>query len=242
MLERIPGPDIPAEVAPVATSRRRLWAAALTAGVLASGLSWTAGEASLDRFKSTKVIDPLRDQVDPTEVSRFAVKNATLACGLQGALLGLTLGLAGAAAGRRPGRDAATAGLAGLALGGVLGAAASFGLFTAFFATVDPNSQDLIPSLLTHAGVASLLGASGGVAFGLGLGSRGRIVRAAVGGLIGAALGAGLYEILGGILFPLGKTGDPVAESGPARFLFHSMVDLLAAIGAAALADSRETR
>ena len=123
-------------------------------------------------------------------------------------------------------------------LGGALGAAGSFGSFTAFHALTDANSQDIIPSLLAHSGVAALVGAAAGLAFGMGSRGRGMALRAAIGGLVGAALGACLYEILGAILFPVAKTGDPLAASGSARFLWHVLVDLLAGLGAAAVANS----
>ena len=170
------------------------------------------------------------------------MNNAALAHGLQGALLGLTLGLAAGAAARRPARAVATAGLTGLVLGGVLGSAASFGLSTLYFATTDANTQSLLPSLLMHVGIASLLGASGGAAFGLGLGGWRRVAKAAVGGLIGAAIGAGLYDVVGAVLFPIDKTGDPVAASGMARLLWNTLINLFAAFGAAALVVSPGTK
>jgi hypothetical protein len=54
--------------------------------------------------------------------------------------------------------------------------------------------------------------------------------------LIGAALAAVLYEVVGGLLFPAAKTGDPVAESAVARLLAHALLDLFTALGAAAVA------
>ena len=170
-------------------------------------------------------------------INRVIVLNAALTHGLQGAILGLILGLAGGLA-SRPVRVGRLAGLSGLLLGGALGAAGSFGVFTTFHALIDANSQEIIPSLLAHSGVAALMGAAGGLAFGMGSGGRGTAIRAAIGGLVGAALGASLYEIVGAILFPVAKTGDPLAASGAARFLWHGLVDLFVGLGAAAVANS----
>ncbi|WP_435011886.1 hypothetical protein P12x_005982 (plasmid) [Tundrisphaera lichenicola] len=227
------GPDHPAGTA----SAHRLWVAALLGGLLASPLTWVTGEASVDQFRAKEVRDPLSETVDMAGINRVIVKNAALTHGVQGAILGLILGLAGGLT-VRPVRMARLAGLSGLLLGGALGAAGSFGLFTAFQVLTDANSQDIIPSLVAHSGVAALIGAAAGLAFGMGSGGRDLAVRAAIGGLIGAALGACLYEIVGAILFPVGKTGDPLAASGSARLLWHGLVDLLAGLGAAAVANS----
>ena len=188
MSEPVSRPNIPAEAAPGEwTAPSRLWLTTLAAGVLATVLTWAAGEAAVDFFRGKAAQDPLKEVVDTAGIVRVAVNNAALGHGLQGALLGLTLGLAAGAAARRPARAVATAGLTGLVLGGVLGSAASFGLSTLYFATTDANTQSLLPSLLMHVGIASLLGASGGAAFGLGLGGWRRVAKAAGGGLIGAA-------------------------------------------------------
>ena len=221
------------------STRRRIWPAALAAGLVATALTWVAGEVSVERFPQKKPADPLTQTADLAGFNRVLVKNAALGAGLQGALLGLILGIAGAASvAGRPGPAA----LAGFSLGGTLGAIGAHGLFTAYFALVDANSQDLIPSLLAHGGVAALIGGSGGMAFGLGLGGRGQVVRAALGGLAGAVAGAVVYELAGAVLFPVDKTGEPVASTALARFLFHAPVDLLAALGAASFVSTRQTR
>ena len=220
-----------------APARSRHWPAAFAAGVIATALSWGAGEAALDFFPQ-KQINPLAGTIDMALYNRVVVKNAALAYGLQGAILGLSLGLAGAAIRRSPGH-AVQAGLTGLLAGGAVGAAASFGLFTAFYAIVHANSPDILPSLMAHGGVWALIGACGGAAFGLGVGGHGRVARAAVGGLIGAALGAVVYEFAGGILLPLDQTGEPQATSGLARLLACALVNVGAALGAAIVPAAR---
>jgi hypothetical protein len=209
-------------------ARFRHWPAAFAAGVIATALSWGAGEAALDFFPQKRLINPQTETVDMALYNRVVVKNATLAYGLQGAILGLTLGLAGAAT-RRSAGHAVRAGLTGLLAGGAVGAVASFGLFTAF---ASARSSDISLSLMAHGGVWSLIGACGGAAFGLGLGGHGWVGRAALGGLIGAALGAVVYEFAGGILLPQDRTGEPQAASCLARLLGYALVNVFAALGA----------
>jgi hypothetical protein len=72
----------------------------------------------------------------------------------------------------------------------------------------------------------------------MGLGG-GRVVRAVVGGLLGAALGTALYEVAGSLLFALGGTGEPLAATAPARVLAHATVGVIIALGAAVFAESK---
>ena len=239
MSENIAGSTNPG--ARAAPSRSRYWPAALVAGIIAAALSGGGGEAASGFFPQKKMANPLASTVDMAAYNRVIVKNAALAYGLQGAILGLTLGLAGAAI-RRSSGHAVLAGLTGLLAGGVVGAAASFGLFTAFYAIVHVNSSDLLPSLMAHGGVWSLIGACGGAAFGLGMGGHGRVARAAVGGLIGAALAAVVYETAGAVLFPLDLTGEPLADTSRPRLFAHAVVNVFAALGAALLSEDVRAR
>ena len=235
-----PGPPNVTTTDQRARGYRGRWVAALVAGVIATGLTWAAGEVSVDRFPQKKVIDPMTESADLAGFHRVLVKNATLACGLQGALLGLTLGVAGVVASGASKRSAA--GAIGLVIGGVLGAVGSFGLFTAYFALVDANAQDMTPSILTHGGVAAMIGAAGGLAFGVGLGGRQLAVRGMVGGLIGAALGATLVEVLVAVIFPHERIGSPIASAWESRLITHALVDLLACLGAVAVVESTATK
>ena len=70
-----------------------------------------------------------------------------------------------------------------------------------------------------------------GLAFSL---ARGRVTATAVvGGMIGAAIGTAIYEVLGAMFFPLAQTAQPVATESAARLLGHASVNILAALGAA---------
>jgi hypothetical protein len=100
----------------------------------------------------------------------------------------------------------------------------------------------LLP-LLTQGGVWSLVGAAGGLALGLGLGSLGQAVRAGLGGLVGAALGAAVYEALAAFSFPNDETDQPVSKTWVTRLIVRLLVAGFAAAGAAlAAGDGFRTR
>jgi hypothetical protein len=87
--------------------------------------------------------------------------------------------------------------------------------------------------LLVQAVISAAIGAAGGAAFGVGLGHRGVIVRAAIGGLLGACAGAIVYEILGAIVFPLDETSSPISATSATRLLGRLAVSTLGSAGAA---------
>lgn len=229
--------------APGARSERvrvPVWAAALAAGVLAAGLTGAAGEAAVGYF-DPRAYGTSGTAGVVTGGSEWAmICDATLAYGLQGSILGLLLGLAGVVAGGGARARAALLAIpAGLLVGG-LGVAASLGLFPLWMRHQDPIAGDLALSLLTHGGVWAVVGAGGGLAFALGMGLRpAGMVRAALGGLAGGALGAVIYEFVGSLAFPIAQIGHPYASEAAPRFLAHAAVDILAALGAGLVAGRR---
>ena len=228
------------EAVPRSALARRARLLAGAAGVVGALLGWGAGESTQGWFqpaRAASATNPMAVQFDSAELDRVDVENATLAHGLQGAILGLALGIAGGLAGGSA-RRAAVAGLIGLVAGGVLGAGASFASFTLLFRTNVTTRGDLLPSLLSHAGAWMPLGAASGLAFGLGLGGRGRIGRALIGGLVGAGVAALLYDTIGSIVFPLGKTSEPIAATAPARLFAQGCVGLCTALGSAILSET----
>jgi hypothetical protein len=231
---------------PSGSSRPRALPWAIAAGIVAAGLTWAAEDAFVDYFKpqatGNLAAGPLQGFISSEALLSTMVKNAALVYGIQGAVLGFLLGLAGGLA-RRSAPGAIVGGLTGLVLAGALGAGAAKALFPwVLAAQTGPNPGDMTPPLVAHGIVWALLGGSAGLAFGLGAGGAGRAVRAAIGGLAGAVLGSVLYEVLGASLFPLGKTGDPVAISSAARGFAFAVVNLLCAIVAAIVADSAVKR
>jgi hypothetical protein len=238
------GPDpapvcVPADLgpsAPASATGVRVWLTILAAGLVASALGWLAGEVAIQCIPTEKQGANVNGQeqaiVTVDSSNRSDVKRATLACGLQGALLGLALGLAGAAV-RRKGRAAPVA-VAGLIGGGIAGAWVSSGLFPIFFRNLDPISGDLLLPLVIHGAVWSAVGAAAGLAFGIGRGGGpGPIARTALAGLAGAALGAIAYQLLGAFFFPQAKSDMPVTTDPVARLLSQALIGLSTAAGVA---------
>ena len=227
-----PDPAPPLEASAPVEGQGRTLSLALAAGLLAGGIGWLGGEAILEAYRT--VLNPrIGRDVDPEAIRRFANAHLTSASGTfagLGASLGLFLGLAGGLA-RRSASGGVRAALAGALIGPALGAGVSLLVLPGYFKGHDPQSHDLMTPMLTLGAICSAVGASGGLAFGLGLGGRDRIVKAAVGGLIGAALGTVVYELVGAVAFPTSKTELPISHALATRAILHVAVATLAAVG-----------
>lgn len=235
----------PSDLAPEAKNRgqapagrlpRRIWGLAFTAALLAGLTTWLIGEAFNDRYNP-----PLRDApglMTEAEARALAIgrtmalrSKVTIAFGSLGAALGLALGLAGGVA-TCSSRSAWTAGLVGSILGGACAAVSSLILLRVYLSLLNPDSNDLSMGMAFHAGAWSVIGATGGIAFGIGLGDRHRIARAALGGLLGAVAGAMIYEFVGALAFPLDDTSKPVSATWGTRLLARLAVTIFASAGA----------
>ncbi len=86
----------------------------------------------------------------------------------------------------------------------------------------------MVIGLCLHVAIWGLVGGVAGLAFGLGLGDPGRMPHYFVLGLFGAALGAGLFEVLGGYLYPEALPEEPLAQQWQARLLARVLVSLAA--------------
>ncbi len=206
---------------------------------MAGLLSWLGGEECLELIK------PPRHSVNSKgltlrvtsrrEEAAVVAKNAGLAFLLLGAALGGALGAAGGLS-RRSRRAAVQAAWIGGVMGVVAAAGMSLALLPAYNAYQrrypDEASRDLVLPLLVHAGIWSALGAAGGLALGVGLGERARIPRIALGGFLGAAVGAAAYEVIGAF-FPAARTAQFVSATWETRLLARLVVTLLASAGAA---------
>jgi hypothetical protein len=221
---------------------RRLWPLVLAAGVGAGVISWLAGEAAYGFFRPAIVPTTLKwgpvvnIATHATEVAA-EIQNSALSSGLLGAALGLTMGLAGGLA-RRDRWAGARAGLIGLSLGALVGAGTGLPLAWVFYKNQWANASDLIQPMLLHLGTWGAIGTVGGLAFGLGLGGRAFAVRTLFGGLLGAALGTVLFELVGAALFPLARTVQPLALSWGSRLFARLSISTLAAAGAALAMES----
>lgn len=230
-------------------SRARLWVWVLGAGFLAGIVSWLGGEGCVGLIK------PARHTVnshginlavtDRRSEAAAMAKNAALAFLLLGAALGGGLGAAGGLA-RGSRRSAIQASWTGLAAGAVAAGGMSVAILPAFniYQRLHPDevARDLLLPLLVHAGIWSAVGATGGLALALGLGGRGLVPRAVLGGFLGAAVATVVYELTGAF-FPAARTAQFVSATWETRLMARLAVTLLAAAGAAmGVAPPPETR
>jgi hypothetical protein len=222
----------------------RIWVLALVAATLASPLAWAVAEALTPFFRIPPPIMDTKDRLHYGRAyARFVARtrDASLAWGITGGLLGVAFGMAGSAA--TGFRRVLPATLAGVVLGAVLGALPTLAVFPVYWdyrlqhSTVD----ELWLSLVTHAAVWSPVGLAGGLSLGLGLGGRGRPARAAVGGLAGAGLGVAGYEILGTFLLPYDAVASEAVPGAAYARLIAAMVVAVAAAAGATLAATAAT-
>jgi hypothetical protein len=225
----------------LATGRRlppvRVWALALTAGLIAGFASWLIGETFHGRFappdaRTGRRLTPAEIRSRGMALDAAQALEATLAFGSLGAVLGLALGLAGGCA-RGSARAAVIAAIAGSILGGTAGALMPRVLLPIYFRMHNPDRDDLILAILIQGGNWSVIGAAAGAAFGIGFGDRGGALRALLGGLLGAIAGVLVYELVGGVVFPLDGTSNPLSATSGTRLFARLAVTILASAGAA---------
>jgi hypothetical protein len=220
----------------------RLVPLALGAGLLAGVASWLVGELILHVFVPPYVAHQVMGQTimkaSFEDQSAADTKNAALAFAVLGGFMGAALGMAGGIARRSTKAGIASSAL-GLVSGAVLGALTSLALLPFYFRALDKAqeelSHDLTLPLLVHGGIWAACGLVGGAAFAIGLGAgRTPLMKAAFGGLIGAFLGAALYQLIGATAFPHDNTTSPLAAFWIARVLARMLVatfsGLLAAV------------
>ena len=217
----------------------------MTAALLGGLSAWVGGEAIVGRFDPTISFDGIPTAEQVAEADRATnvgkTKTAAVASAIFGGAMGLMLGLAGGAAGRSGGRAVVAAGV-GAALGAIGGGGVAMILMPVYHEHYDPETESLVVPLLVHAGHWIVVGLAAGLAFGLGLGGRDRALKAAIGGLLGAAVGAAAYEVAGGLLFPLDRTYEPISITWGSRLFARLSVALLIAAGAVLAITTPTTR
>jgi hypothetical protein len=232
--ERSPDPPAVSKVVPAV---RRLWPFALGAGLLAGIASWVINEAGLPFvLPKSRIVQTMGGAMDlPSFVDQVAAdsKNATVAYGILGAMLGLALGVAGGLVRNSP-RRGVFAGITGALLGAIGGVGGATVFLPIYFRQLDVAQEqlgrDLVIPLLVHIGTWAVVGVASGIALGLGLGEGRRASRAAFGGLIGGALGAVVYEVVGALVFPNDRTTQPIALTWGPRLLAALSVSLMIAV------------
>jgi hypothetical protein len=221
------GPDPVAPLAePAAAAGRigiRIWALALTAGLLAGAIAWAAAEPLIEPEVGFQSKDK-KLNVDPTVAGK---KNGLISFGIFGAVLGLGMGLAGGLSSGSAGR-AAFAGFVGLVVGGAATVAITWAVLPIYYQHT--LSGDMTYSLMVHGGAWGVAGAVAGLAVGLGLcGWRG-LGRGLIGGAVGALLATVIFEFAGGILLPRALTDRPVSPYWEGRVAARLAVAVLVAV------------
>ncbi len=207
-------------------NRARWWTA--LAGLLAGLVSFGLGEAVYELFPAEKVeIDIMgRKVLGPTAKTKSVaeLRNGALTFGLLGACLGGFSGMAGGLA-RRSAPAMSVAGLLGSTLGLATGAGVSC-VVLPFFLYTQPRypEYDLILSMIMHGSIWGLTGAVAGSAFAIGLGERGLCSRTLVAGFVGAVLGAVVFDLIGGAIFPFASTDQPISTTWPPRLMARLLV------------------
>jgi hypothetical protein len=155
-----------------------------------------------------------------------ATRNAAVANGLLGAILSLSLGVtAGGLRGRFSIARALAAGVAGIALGALLGAGSSYVLTPLYFQRLE--TADITLTILIHMGIWTAVGAAAGIAFAVGAAAPKR-----------AALAALVFDV-GGAFFPLAHTERPLAEEGPTRLAAAVLQSLFIVVGVIVVASQK---
>jgi hypothetical protein len=209
--------------------------AAFISAAISSGLA----ESSLMQFRPEIVNVSMmgtnyRDS-SPRTKEVATLKQASCILGCFGALLAGSLGAVGGFTSGSRRRTLVAAGV-GLVVGGLAGALPPWLVIPLYNRAEELTPGELGRSLLMHWSLWSALGGAAGLALGMGLGGSSRLLRTVLGGVIGVALGTLVFELIGGLLFPLAETGKPLAATWEARSLALFAISTFAALGAAVLA------
>jgi len=221
-----------ASIEPGTTLPAVLWAGVVAASLLAGVLAWAVGETTYNHFRPSAKAQQNRFEFAALnrEENQASQKNAAVAYGTFGALLGLLLGAAGGLS-RESGSALSTASLTGLAVGGVGAALAAYGMarvVSRFYSDVDPS---LMLSVLVRGSIAAVLGLAAGLALGLGRFGRAGVIRPLIGGLVGGVLGIVAFEVLYAVAFPFDRNDNPIPGSSLARLSLYVLTALGAAVG-----------
>ncbi len=247
---------------PAAARPLPLWLLTLAAGLAAGALAWLGGQFTQGAFPAAIETPPevARMERGPDRSAiiarllrqawRAAERNkAGAAYGSLGALLGAALGLIGgrSCAEPRSGRRGALAGgLAAAAVGAGLAWALAPLLYrlqdAAQSADPDFSARFLQLHCLFHAAIAAAVGLAAGLALAWGSGDRAHLIRAPIGGLLGALAGVFLFEMINTLASPLGHAETPLPEESLPRLAMYLAVAGGAAFLAGLAADARPRR
>jgi hypothetical protein len=215
---------------------------ALGTALVAGVLSWGIGELTSNYYGPSKEAIRSTTRFDFNALNRSQGladrKNATIAFGTFGALLGLSVG-AFAGLLRRSSASVLIASLTGLLAAGIGGALVSYGLapvFGRFYSDVNPS---LMLPILIRGGICAVIGLAAGLAYGLGRHGPTGILRTLSGGLLGGVLGVILFEVIIATLFPMERNDKVIPSSLVTRLLCYLCVAAGVAAGAILLERGR---
>jgi hypothetical protein len=233
--------SVPGQRSPAQALSGKSVSVTVLAGAVAGLVSWLVGEVVVNAFlpplQTIQMMGQTIKKANFEDQSAADFKNATLAFAVLGGALGSALGAAGGLT-RRSGRGAITGAAVGLVLGSLIGTLSSLVFLPVYFRALDRSQEeigrDIVLPLVVHGGIWASCGLAAGIAFAVGLGGgRDRILKAGLGGLIGAALGAALYEMIAAAAFPNDKSTSPLSITWQTRLLARLLVAALAAALAA---------
>jgi hypothetical protein len=193
--------------------------------VAGAWIAWKLG----DRFRIIENVEHGEELRGTRLEIGNAAQNAAVAYALLGAILSLCLAIAaGCLLWQFSLTRILTAGLAGIALGGLFGAASSYALTPVYLNRLE--TADITLSILIHLAIWSAVGAAAGVAFGVGYGTRKVLVGALIGGITGGALAALLFDVCGAF-FPFAHTERPLSEEAPTRLAAAALLSVFVVLG-----------
>jgi hypothetical protein len=227
----------------------RVWLIGLASALLAGLIGWFGGDAAASswhwagRPREAAAGGPGRGEGDSSQ--RFIAarndaekKNAAIVMGALGGILGVAFGMAGGIC-RRSVRWTAVGGWAGLVFGPAVGVAVAFAVVPLFYRYAGRPPNPSLP-LLCHTAMYSGIGASGGMAFGLGFRGWTGAARGLVAGAMGGGLGSLIYNVFHTYAFPLEWDFSPLPGKTTSRLLAHLFVAVAAIICIVVAAGERQ--
>lgn len=215
---------------------RRLWTAALAAGVVAGLVSWIAGELAYGAFQPrlhrSVVFGMSSMQATVSSENAAEYKNASLAFAILGGVTGLVMGIAGGIAARSTARGVIV-GLIFQVVGTLVGGLASLALLRLLYRGYVRDPNDMFTPLLVQGGIWTAVGAVGGASFAIGCGLRRRLHNTIISASLGAIFATILFHVLGQSFYPDSNFSDPLANLSALRLMARLLVTVLVAVGVA---------
>jgi hypothetical protein len=222
------------------TARGSSWVLALilcvSAALIAAFIAWRVGEMMYEYYRPSDAA--LRARFDFSARNREQLvadqKNAAIACGTFGALMGLLAGAAGGLA-RRSIQSGAIAAGVGLVLGGLAATLVSYEIAPSFSTYYSDGNPSLLLPLLVRGGIWAVIGITTGLALGCGWQGPRAIIRMMTGGLVGSILGTVVFEAINGVVFPADRNDNILPNSDVTRLIEYMCVAVAIAAGAVLL-------